>query len=656
MKKSLITFACLFALTSIYCANPTFKQLHKIDLQFSPTVIVQQHTDDFNFFLNSTEKDMAMADGMQGKVLWTINFETVTGNKKIEHQFWNKDANVILLFNEDSKKGVAIKYFIDGNTGKLLWQSDKYLSGFGEFNLSSNFRLDYDKETKGVLLPTKETIDFVNVSNGEVIWSHNFQMQGKEKHFNCFIMGNYDLVRVMTDKDAQFYLTIKSGQEITDTEPYYNRKKAFSKKSHTQLVSIPEKDMYVVMKGKNSSLLAALGGGGMGSWKMDFMAFREGTHELLWKQNYTIAHSYDYITKQSIIKMIYLDGKIFVEHMPNMSSNTGLTVLDVNSGNKIWECYYTTLEDKGGPNNKVYTPFPAPDPIVVNGKAYVVDKIKNKMYCYASDQGKLLWETEKFPDAQKIPTLIGMDDIVILSYGGPEKKISCVIEEVSGFIFEYRNNTKAVYRSGNKKYTYKYIYNDQDKFGLNVYNAQSGEVLWSHQGISKVLKDKFSYIAGVLLFNNQLYVATDKNFFILDPKTGNKINSFPIKGEKVGDIWKFNYFADKNEVILNCTGGVVKIDLNNQSIAGSLKVANVQGPAVSELINGDCPYTDYAVFTAGDVKKMEYKSFASIDIENMKVRGTDDAEVIFGDMPRFSEGGEYFFKNDGKSLQIFAVK
>lgn len=654
MKKiNLILF--LFLAANLSAQN--FKPTQSLQLPIEPKVIVQEHTKDFRFFLNSTEKEMCMADGIEGKILWTLNIAELSGAKKVVNQLWNKEANVILLFNEDSKKnGVAEKFFIDGKTGKLLWKSKEYLSEKGDFKLADNFSNAFDKSSGGVLLSTENSINLVKITNGEAIWSTPYAADAKAKNFDAYIMSNYDLVCIVTGKDTEYYLSTQKGEKVDNIDAFYNQKKAFENDKKSVVVTIPEKNMYVVMKAKTSVLGLISGFNNLNSWKMDFMAFDNTTNALIWKKQHLTAHHMDYISMEPFIKMIYLDNKIFIEHMPNVKVNSGLTVLDVNTGEKLWECYYTTFETKGSVNNEIQTPFPAPDPICSKGNIYVVDKIKNKLYCYSSTAGTLKWESDKFPDAQKIPTLIGYQDVVILGYGGPEKKISYTTQKSSGFSLSYRNNYMAVYNSGGNVLTYKYIYNDVDKFGLTVFEAETGKELWSNATVAKSLKDKFEYIAGTLLYQNKLFVATDKNFFILEPKTGKLISSVNIKNEKLGDIWKLIHFPEKSEVILNCSEGVIKVDLKEMKVMGSVKISNIQGPVVSELIHADNKYDDYAIFTDGNVKKMDYKTFASIDLENMKIRGIGEASVIYSDLDRFSEGGEYFFKNKAKLLEIFKVK
>ncbi len=134
-----------------------------------------------------------------------------------------------------------------------MWKSDKYVSDFGKYELSEGFINYYDAETKGVILPTKEKVDFVNVFNGDVIWSKEFDLSGKAKHFDSFIMAYYDLVKVNLGKDDAIYLTTNEGKEVPDIDTYFNKKKYLADRKHSIMINIPEKNMYVLLQGETST-------------------------------------------------------------------------------------------------------------------------------------------------------------------------------------------------------------------------------------------------------------------------------------------------------------------------------------------------------------------------------------------------------------------
>ena len=138
-KFALALIFILLAFSALYAKDATFREIQSIQMPFEATQKYYEHTSDFKFFLCSTKEEMLMMDGIAGKILWHINFEKEFKNEKFSNQFWNKTANVVLLFDEDTKKGVATKYFIDGKTGKQLWTSDKYVSDFGQYELSYGF-------------------------------------------------------------------------------------------------------------------------------------------------------------------------------------------------------------------------------------------------------------------------------------------------------------------------------------------------------------------------------------------------------------------------------------------------------------------------------------------------------------------------------------
>jgi outer membrane protein assembly factor BamB len=638
MKKTSFTlFMVLVLSVNITSAFAAFKQLHSVKLSFTPSTHNYSHTDDFSYFLCSNKSDMAMVDGLNGKVLWSINFAKDLSNKRFSNQHWNKYANVILVYDEDTKKEVAKKYFIDGETGKMLWESNSYVSDYGKYELKDGFTNYFDYETNGVLLPTKNSVDFVDVNTGKTLWSKTFDLSGKARDFDCFIMKYYDLVKIITGKETEIYLSTLTGEEVTDINPYYNKKKALADKRFVHMVEVPEKNMYVTMQGETSNFYAFLGAS-LPKWKMTFIAYDLKTDQQLWNKKYMVAHAFDWLSYEPFLRMSYGNGKIFVQHDPNLNTKSGLTVIDVDNGEKIWEANYSTSEMKSSGLTKTYlTPYPAPEPLVVGNTVFVVDKVYNHVGCFDINSGKKIWESPKFPDAQKIPTLVYFDGVLVMAFGQPTAKTAKIIQSSGPTI-------------------YRREFNGKDKYGIIAYDATTGKTLWFGDKLAKKTKDKFEYIAGTELVNGKLLCATNKNFFIIDPKSGEVEGSLPVSKEKVGAIWKMNYFAEKEKVVLDCEKGVVKIDPVGLKIEGSVKTPNITYFSPVGSMNADNHYDDYAIFTSGKPSKMQMKTFASIDLDAMKIRGTESAALLFYDNPHFSYGAEMFYKSSGSTLTIYSVK
>jgi outer membrane protein assembly factor BamB len=639
--KKIISLAFAMALSFCLYSAESFKTLHKMELPFKPTVQYYQHTSDFKFFLCSSKTEMLMFDGITGKILWHVNFEKDFSDKKFSNQLWNKHANVILLFDEDSRKGVAPKYFIDGTTGKQLWKSDKYVSDFGKYELAEGFISYYDADTKGVLLPTKEKVDFVNAFTGDVIWSKQFDLTGKAKHFDCFIMKYYDLVKVNTSKEDAIYLTTTEGKEISDIEPYFNKKKYLADRKHSIMINIPEKNMYVLMQGE-TSLFWSLLGADLPNWKMNFIAYEATTNKEIWRKVHKISYVFDWIDNTPYVKMGYEDGLLYVLHMPFLKTGDGLTVLNADNGELLWKANYSTAEMKSQGLSKVLaTPFPAPAPLFSNGKVYVVDLMKRKTCCFEAKTGKVIWESDDLPKTQMVSHLILSGESLILGYGGQALKVAHITQTQT---------------NGPTKHIYRREYHIKDNYGVIAYNANTGKVLWEGSKIGKKAKDKFKFISGMELVDGKLYCATDKNFFVLNPDNGDVVTNVPVKNEKVGDIWKMFYFENNNKIILNGAKGIVKIDALKGSVEGSIKTPNVPYYSASTEMNYDDFWSDYAVFTNGNPVKMKFKEFAVIDLDNMKIRGKESTDLLFTDTPRFSEGAEMFYKPNGAKVTIHSVK
>ena len=413
----------LFCTAPVMAGGPEFRELRKIKLPFNPSVFEYSHTDDFRFFLCSTKTDIAMVDGTTGTLLWQKNFEKDFANKKFSNQFWNKEANVILVFDEDTKKGIALKYFIDGKTGSLLWKSDQYISELGDYELGYGFSNFYDSRSNGVLLPTKSSVDLTDVNTGRVIWSKPITINGKGKDFDCFIMTYYDLVKIINGETSAYY-TVADGKEVTDTEPYFNRKKYLASQMHSRLIDIPDKKMYVLMITESVGAYKAFTGINLPKLDMTFMGFDAATDKLVWTKVYHINCAFNWVNESEYFARMYYDGeRLFVEHNPSPKPNTGLTVIDPATGDLLWEASFKASDIKtSGLTKNLLTPYPAPHPVTAGGKTFVVNKAKNIVSCYDAAKGTKIWDSEDFPDAQKIPSLIMADGVLIMGYGGGAKK------------------------------------------------------------------------------------------------------------------------------------------------------------------------------------------------------------------------------------------
>ncbi len=638
VTQIMLALICLLGAGTALAGGPSFRELQKVRLPFTPSTHWYTHTDDFHWFLCSTKADMLMLDGVTGKILWQKNFEKDFGNKKFANQHWNKVANVILVYDEDTKKGIAVKYFIDGKNGNLLWSSDKYISGLGDYELSEGFSNYYDAPTNGVLLPTRGSVDLVNVTTGKPVWSVPVTVEGKGKGFDCFIMKYYDLVRI-DSKESVAYYTVADGKPVSDTEPYFNRKKFLANQAHARLIDLPDKGMYVMMMTEGNRAFRAFTGIDLPKTEVTFMGVDAKTDKTLWTKKYPMMCAINWVNRyEHFIRMVYEDGRIFVEHNPGPKPNTGLTVIDPANGNILWEASFKASEVKSsGLTKNLTTPFPAPDPLTVDGKTFVVNKVKNIVSCYEAASGKKLWDSEDFPDAQKIPSLICTDGVLIMGHGGGAKKCASIIQDKGPNIERYE-------------------YNNKDKYGVIAYDAATGKVIWSHETIEKKVKDKFDLLAGLRLIDGKLYCATDRNLFVMNPKTGDVLNTIPVAAEKLGDAWSMIWFPEVGKLVLNCEKGIVKIDPKAMKIEGRVEVPTFPMFLPSEDMKWDDDYRDYALFTKGDGTKMELKEWAAIDLDRMTVRGFEDAKIMGYDIPHFSDGAEMYYKVDGAEITVFSIQ
>jgi len=111
----------------------------------------------------ASDKEIALFANETGRIKWTNTFKALAPTlSKIDEliPFW--EANTIFLF--DRKMGKDQIACIDMETGKLLWNTDKYQNVTDE-------NVVYIPERQGFAISLKDRLVFIKVSNGEELWS-----------------------------------------------------------------------------------------------------------------------------------------------------------------------------------------------------------------------------------------------------------------------------------------------------------------------------------------------------------------------------------------------------------------------------------------------------------------------------------------------------
>jgi hypothetical protein len=161
MKKQLLTLFAFMAVLGVYAQEemPTVWEM-KTDfkVQFNGT-----GTEERGYSYFASDKEIAFFANETGRIKWTNTFKALAPTlSKIDEliPFW--EANTIFLF--DRKMGKDQIACIDMETGKLLWNTDKYQNVTDE-------NVVYIPERQGFAISLKDKLVFIKVSNGEELWS-----------------------------------------------------------------------------------------------------------------------------------------------------------------------------------------------------------------------------------------------------------------------------------------------------------------------------------------------------------------------------------------------------------------------------------------------------------------------------------------------------
>lgn len=162
MKKILLTgFAIAAAFVGSLAQKEEMKELWSVKLTHDADNTGLEESSGTLF--SSNEKDMTVISPENGSVKWTNHFKDMGVKlRKVDEQIPMYEAKVHFLF--ERKFGKDQMVVIDLETGKLLWNTDKY-QNIGYENVV------YIPEMESFAISTKEALTMVKARTGEEVWS-----------------------------------------------------------------------------------------------------------------------------------------------------------------------------------------------------------------------------------------------------------------------------------------------------------------------------------------------------------------------------------------------------------------------------------------------------------------------------------------------------
>ncbi len=301
----------------------------------------------------------------------------------------------------------------------------------------------------------------------------------------------------------------------------------------------------------------------------------------------------------------------------------GVSVIDLNSGNVLWQTIFDNAEYDFGLFKSTQTLGRAGSPLSTDDGVYVVDLSKDQ-HCikkFEIETGKLVWKSEAFDKDAIVPELSIINNVLVAHFGG-RVTVETYIPAQSGSGDTYKTEPKM-----------------KGDFSLKGYDITNGKLLWETNKM-KELSDKFSNaLTNMVTIDNAVYVASDKNFYAFTSNGKTKYNT-PINKVGLGNPVKM--FSHQNNIIIMFEEGVGSFDMSS----GKQNYTTDTKKALGEFMEGNVFY----VWTGSDVFSLE--DFVRFDLNN----GQIISKMKDTPYPFFSEDGEEFIKFKGEQYFRYKTK
>ncbi len=606
MKKIMIAVLFVFSLA---CARAQeFPTSWKTKFSFKPDK--WNYSGDGKFISARDETQAEMLDGESGKQIWKLNFKNDLKVQDLARAIYNYESGVILFFKRDEKKKNGEKIMIDLTTGKELWRTSDYPGMDADDNFHFAHCID-ELVAKGVAVvfnnDTKK-ITGIEIRTGNKKWeSRAYADLDLSKSVSIFPIEDSEFAQVVLN-DQVLFINILTG-EITDPSNFVTIKKNYAKKSSGRIVAQQKVGETVVkLTGK------------MKPFAIDKVFFElTASGNTKWTKSFEGKAISEFFTQAPYVKLDVQGDKILV-----LSKN--ITVFDLKTGNQLWQAPFDNCDTSVGMKAKQEFGI-AGWPLVDGAFIYYVDlQNDNAIKKVEAATGKIVWKSEKIKSNDRIPNLLMLNGVLVAQFGGM----------INIQIFIPNQNGGSTTKNENRF---------DGNYGLRAYEPSTGELLWSSSKLADKLGDKFSdRISSIYGMGNKILVASDKNVFCLDAKSGDVVYKTALSPSKVGDMAEMIMAEDGKNLILYCDNGVASVE----AATGKLNYATK-----TDEIFWKTPGSESYIFSRGENSFIwvSEKDYIGFDL----VKGTAKGKIKDQEQPELTNDGNYIFVRDGDKISKYAT-
>lgn len=483
-------------------------------------------------------------------------------------------------------------------------------------SLSPTFRT-YNHDLSLVLVGDMKDLEMLDGKTGKTIWKFNAKKSLEVKSMvNWLMIENEEgiLVQVIykkakADSVSSAFLNAKTGEIISSvTEAMLKPEKRKTTKVNSKAIyatSCYDEATNTAVELSYNFKTAIFGGSAIGAGtKLDIEVKATGGNN--WSKVVTgkaLRHLCNemlpYGEPDMMVNVIVNDGVVFVIY-------EGITVLDLATGNKLWETTFDNVTCTMGLSATQEigrSAFPVTD----KEAAYVCDFSKGEKAIKKLDirTGSLIWKSDKLSGNDIVSKMMVYGNSLIVKFGG--------IIRMEKYIPNSQGGSTSIV-----KYEY------QGESDIRAYDITTGKLLWNSDKFAKNEKFKNSE-CNILLDDKQIFACGQKNLYIINALEGQLIGKSDYGNKDIDDATYI--FPYNGNIIVEGKKGV-----SSMSATGKKNFSVSTGKNLYSEFRGDA----YLIWNGKSEK--DISEFVRVDLNN---------GVILGKMkgcykPMFDTTGDYF--------------